>query len=158
MKLSFIIPTLQEETVIEKILKNLRQITVFDYEIIVSDGGSKDKTVEIAKQYADKVVENTTGQRQTIAIGRNEGAKAATGEYLIFLDADVFIPEPNKFFERALGSFNEQLNLFGLSGWVRVFPEMETWADFFGYVIISDCMFYLQNNIFILVLPAGSSK
>lgn len=147
MKFSFIIPTLQEETVIEKILKNLRQITAFDYEIIVSDGGSKDRTVEISKKYADKIVENLTGERQTIAIGRNAGAKAASGEYFIFLDADVYIPEPNQFFERALESFRNQQNLLALSGWVRVFPENETWADYFGYVIISGCMFYLQNNI-----------
>jgi glycosyltransferase involved in cell wall biosynthesis len=148
VKLSFIIPTLQEETVIEKILKNLKQTTVFDFEIIVSDGGSKDKTLEIAKKYGVKVVENTSGQRQTIAIGRNEGAKVASGEFLVFLDADVYIPEPNKFFERALRDFKDTQNLLGLSGWVRVFPEMETWADYFGYVIVSDWMFYLQNNIF----------
>jgi glycosyltransferase involved in cell wall biosynthesis len=145
--ISFIIPTLQEESVIEKILKNLKQITDFEYEIIVSDGGSKDKTVEIAKKYANKVVENMSGERQTIAIGRNAGAKAAVGEFLVFLDADVYIPEPNKFFARALESFKKTPKLLGLSGWVRVFPEMETWADFFGYVIVSDWMFYLQNNI-----------
>jgi glycosyltransferase involved in cell wall biosynthesis len=145
--ISFIIPTLQEESVIEKILKNLKQITDFEYEIIVSDGGSKDKTVEIAKKYANKVVENLTGERQTIAIGRNAGAKAASGDYLVFLDADVYIPEPNKFFARALESFKKNPKLLGLSGWVRVFPEMETWADFFGYVIVSDWAFYLQNNI-----------
>jgi glycosyltransferase involved in cell wall biosynthesis len=146
--ISFIIPTLEEETVIEKILKNLREITVFNYEIIVSDGGSKDRTVDIAKQYGALVVENTSGERQTIAIGRNAGAKVAQGDYLVFLDADVYIPQPNKFFERALASFKNNPRLLGLSGWVRVFPEKETWADFVGYVIVSDCMFYLQNNVF----------
>jgi len=148
MILSFIIPTLQEETVIERILKNLKQITVFNYEIIVSDGGSKDQTLEIAKKYADKIVENLSGERQTIAIGRNAGAKAATADFLVFLDADVYIPEPDKFFKRAIDSFAANQKLLGLSGWVRVFPEMETWADYFGYVMVSDWMFYLQNNIF----------
>ena len=145
--ISFVIPTLQEEKVIEKILINLKQITVLDYEIIVSDGGSKDKTIEIAKKYGVKVVENTSGQRQTIAIGRNRGAAAANGEFLIFLDADVYIPEPDKFFKRALEWFPGNPKLLGLSGWVRVFPEIETWGDYFGYVIVSDWMFYLQNNI-----------
>lgn len=146
--ISFIIPTLKEEKVLEKLLKNLKEITVCDYEIIVSDGGSKDNTLAIAKKYADKVVENQTGQRQTIASGRNAGAKVARGEFLVFFDADVYIPEPNKFFARALKDFADNQKLLGLSGWVRVFPEMETWADFFGYVIVSDWMFYLQNNIF----------
>ena len=144
---SFIIPTLEEEKVIEKILKNLKEISAIDYEIIVSDGGSKDKTVEIAKKYGVKVVENNSGQRQNIGIGRNEGAKAAAGEFLVFLDADIYIPEPDKFFKRALQDFKDTPNLLGLSGWVRVFPEMETWGDYFGYVIVSDLMFYIQNNI-----------
>jgi len=146
--ISFVIPTLQEESVIGKLLKNLKIITAFDYEIIVSDGGSKDKTVEIAKNFGVKVVENTTGERQTIAIGRNLGAAVANGEFLVFLDADVYIPEPENFFRRALWNFEGNKNLLALSGWVRVFPEMETWADYFGYVMVSDWMFYLQNNIF----------
>jgi glycosyltransferase involved in cell wall biosynthesis len=146
--ISFVIPTLQEESVIEKLLKNLKSIATFEYEIIVSDGGSKDRTVEIAKSYGARVVENTTGERQTIAIGRNAGAKVSTGEYLVFLDADVYVPEPDKFFNRALQDFKAEPRLLALSGWVRVYPEMETWADFIGYVIVSGCMFYLQNNIF----------
>jgi glycosyltransferase involved in cell wall biosynthesis len=145
--ISFIIPTLEEEKVIEKILKNLKEITAFEYEIIVSDGGSKDKTVEIAKKYGVKVVENTSGERQNIGIGRNEGAKVATGDFLVFLDADVYVPQPNEFFKHALQDFKDTPNLLGLSGWVRVFPEMETWGDYFGYVIVSDWMFYIQNNI-----------
>jgi len=144
---SFIIPTLQEDSVIEKLLKNLKSLKNFPYEIIVSDGGSKDKTVEIARRYTDKIIIYREQKRQTIALARNMGAALSSGEYLIFLDADVYIPEPDKFFQRALDNFGRRPNLLGLSGWIRVFPDMETWGDFFGYVIISDCMFYLQNNI-----------
>ncbi len=147
-KISFIIPTLNEEKIIGKLLRNLREIKTIDYEIIVTDGKSTDRTVEIAKSLADKVVENSSGQRQTIAQGRNEGAKAASGDFLCFLDADVYIPEPDRFFQRALNHFKIDPKLLGLSGWVRVFPEMETWGDIFGYVILSDCVFYLSNNIF----------
>jgi glycosyltransferase involved in cell wall biosynthesis len=147
-KVSFIIPTLQEESVLGKLLLNLKTISTLDYEIIVSDGGSKDKTLEIAGKFSAKIVENMSGQRQTIAIGRNAGAKIASGDFLVFLDADVYIPEPDKFFQRALRDFEGNDNLLALSGWVRVFPELETWADFLGYVIISDWVFYLQNNLF----------
>jgi glycosyltransferase involved in cell wall biosynthesis len=145
--ISFIIPTLNEEKVLEKLLKNLKEITSFDYEIIVSDGKSTDRTVAIAKSFGAKVVENLSGQRQTIGQGRNEGAKVARGDFLVFLDADVYIPNIETFFARALGHFKNNPKLLGLSGWVRVFPEMETWADFFGYVILSDCAFYISNNI-----------
>ncbi|MDE2311682.1 MAG: glycosyltransferase [Patescibacteria group bacterium] len=144
--ISFIIPTLKEEKVIEKILRNLREIKTLEYEIIVSDGGSTDRTLAIARGLADKVVENTSGQRQTIGQGRNEGAKAARGEILVFLDADVHVPEPDKFFTRALWWFQRDPKLLGLSGWVRVFPEIETWADILGYLILSDWSFYVLNN------------
>lgn len=147
MKLSIIIPTLNEETVIEKLLKNLKDIHGFDYEVIVSDGKSTDRTVEIAKSLGAKVVENPSGKRQTIGEGRNAGAAVATGDYFVFLDADVYLGDPNRFFARALDNFAKDKKLLGLSGWVRVFPEMETWGDILGYVIVSDCMFYLLNNI-----------
>jgi cellulose synthase/poly-beta-1,6-N-acetylglucosamine synthase-like glycosyltransferase len=62
-----------------------------EYEIIVSDSNSKDKTVKIAKKFADKVV---VCEKRGIAIGRNFGAKVANGKILIFVDADT-ISMPN---------------------------------------------------------------
>ena len=53
--ISFIIPTLNEEKTIEKTLKNLSEY-FGEKEIIVSDGRSSDKTIEIAKKYTDKVI------------------------------------------------------------------------------------------------------
>ncbi|MDR3642786.1 MAG: glycosyltransferase [Candidatus Doudnabacteria bacterium] len=148
MTISFIIPTLNEESVLEKLLKNLKSVTAVDCEIIVSDGKSTDKTLEIAGRYGVKIAGNASGRRQTIGEGRNRGAALATGEYLVFLDADVYIPEPDKFFARALDKFKLNPRLKGLSGWVRVFPETETWADYLGYVILSDWQFYIKNNWF----------
>jgi len=86
---SVIIPTLNEEKYIEKTLITVKnQLTSFPYEIIVSDGKSKDNTVEKAKKYADKIV---ICDRRGISIGRNTGAKYANGKYLIFLDADTLL-------------------------------------------------------------------
>lgn len=145
--ISFIIPTLNEEKVVGSLLKNLRQVTKFPYEIIVSDGGSKDGTVRIAKASADVVVENLNGQRQTISQGRNLGAKVSKGDFLVFLDADVFLPNIENDLISAVKLFESNKKLSGLSGWVRVFPERETWADYIGYVILSDWQFYIKNNL-----------
>ncbi len=83
--LSVIVPTLNEEKYIEDCLTSLySQNTDVSYEIIVSDGGSDDGTVRIADKYADKVVMTGRG----ISKGRNEGAKASRGRYLVFIDAD----------------------------------------------------------------------
>ena len=85
---SVIIPTLQEEAYIEKILSNLRKIQS-PIEIIVVDGGSSDKTVQKAKRFANKVYPL---KKRGIACGRNYGAKHANGDILIFLDTDVAFP------------------------------------------------------------------
>jgi glycosyltransferase involved in cell wall biosynthesis len=68
------------------------------HELIVSDGGSSDGTVELAGKYAAAVMVFSGSGRQTIAQGRNDGAKTACGDFFIFLDADCVIPEPDRFF------------------------------------------------------------
>lgn len=84
---SVIIPTLNEEKYIEQTLKSLRcQDYKGKYEIIVCDGNSKDKTVKIAKKYADKVI---IVKKKCAAIEKNAGAKVAKGEILLFIDADT---------------------------------------------------------------------
>lgn len=153
MTLSIIIPTLNEEKILEKTLKALRQLNAVDYEIIVSDGRSTDRTVNIAKQYADVVVEHQGTARQTIGQGRNAGAGVAKGEYLLFLDADVFIPEINDFFVKALNLFAGDAKLAGLTVSLKVLPESVTLSDklFFGLV---NRLHQLNNN----VLRIGSSS
>lgn len=146
--ISFIIPTLNEEKVISKLIGNLKKITDFEYEIIISDGGSSDKTVEIAKSHVDLVVEHKENFRQTIAQGRNAGAKAAKGDFLVFLDADVFVPNPNVFFAKARNHFFGNTKVVAVNGWLRVFPEMETFGDKIGYGILTNWSLYLNNNIF----------
>jgi len=85
--ISVIIPTYNEEKYIEATLKALRNQS-YDkkFEIIVSDSKSKDKTIKIAKKYADKVI---VIDKRTVGAGRNAGADAARGEILVFLDADT---------------------------------------------------------------------
>ncbi len=90
-EISVVIPTLNEEKYIEKCLKSIVRQTVprDEYEIIISDGKSKDKTIEIAKKYADKIISK---KNKSIAEARNLGAKKAKGKYIIFIDADTTIP------------------------------------------------------------------
>jgi len=88
-KVSIIIPSYQEEKYIENTLKSLRNQDFKDeFEIIVVDGNSKDKTAKIARRYADKVI---VSRRRGIALQRNLGAKLARGEILLFIDADTFL-------------------------------------------------------------------
>jgi len=59
-------------------------------ELIVSDGGSTDASVEIARRLADVVVLHTDTRKQTIAEGRNAGAKVARGEVIVFINGDTY--------------------------------------------------------------------
>ena len=94
MNVSVIIPTLNEEKILPHLLDDFRNQTAKDFEVIVADAGSGDKTVEVAKAYKAQLVKGGLP-----AVGRNNGAKIARGEFLFFLDADV------RFTERADGVF-----------------------------------------------------
>ncbi|MCC5994431.1 MAG: glycosyltransferase [Candidatus Aenigmarchaeota archaeon] len=86
---SVIIPTLNEEKYIEATLLSIRnQDYKGKYEIIVVDSNSKDRTVEIARKYADKVI---VTKRKGVSAGRNIGARVARGEILLFVDADTIL-------------------------------------------------------------------
>jgi glycosyltransferase involved in cell wall biosynthesis len=99
--ISLIIPVLQEEKILAKTLSvytpEIRE--KFNLEIIVSDGGSTDRTVEIAKKYADYVVLHSETRKQTIAEGRNKGAEVSKGDILIFINGDTIPAKPENFFQ-----------------------------------------------------------
>lgn len=96
--LSVVIPVLNEANYIAKLLTALNEQTRQPDEIIVADAGSTDGTVEIAKQHGAKVVDGGLP-----AAGRNLGAKAATSNLILFLDADV-LPTPH-FIETLVSEF-----------------------------------------------------
>ena len=99
--LSVVIPALNEADNIADLLVALAQQTRLPDEIIVADAGSIDDTTEIAKQYGAKIVSGGLP-----AVGRNAGAAAATGDVILFLDADV-LPAP-QFVEAILSEFIQQ--------------------------------------------------
>ena len=89
MKVSVIIPAYNEEKSLGQTLDAVMVSDYHDFEIIVSDNGSVDKTSEIARSKGVKVVSE---KRKGTLWAREAGRKAATGEILVFLDADC-LPE-----------------------------------------------------------------
>lgn len=89
--ISVVVPSYNEEQNIRACLESLEDQTLprDQYEIIVVDGGSKDRTREIAAEYADLVFIQTA---KKVGGARNDGALKATGEILATTDADCIIP------------------------------------------------------------------
>ena len=88
MIFSIIIPTYNEEEYLPVLLESIKKQDFNDYEIIVADANSTDKTREIAESYGCIVVDGGLP-----AEGRNNGAKVAKGEVLLFLDSDLELTE-----------------------------------------------------------------
>ena len=145
-KLSIIIPTLNEEKIIRQTLERLRAGLDIPNEIIVSDDLSDDKSLEVAKKYADKVVSLSTAPRVTAGEVRNRGAQVATGEFLVFIDCGCFVIDPETFFKQALENFSDK-RIIGVSGNIEVQPEIRTLADRVISAVLNTG-YRIVNNVF----------
>ncbi len=87
LPLSIIIPTFNEEHFLPALLFSLQRQSVLPKEIIAADAFSIDNTRAIAKSFGCKIVDGGLPAK-----ARNNGARQATGQILLFLDADVVLP------------------------------------------------------------------
>lgn len=100
-KVSFCIPTLNNEDTIEECLSSIANQDYPSVEIIVVDGHSKDKTIEIAKKYTDQIFFDSG----LLGSARQTGVENATGEILGLFDSDIIIPHRN-WLRNAVEAFN----------------------------------------------------
>ena len=93
---SVVIPCYNEASYIDRLLAALSQQNYPNFEVIVSDAESKDGTSEVVQQFSKQLrIMFTESPPKGPAAGRNVGAKFAKGEWLLFLDADDDIDDPN---------------------------------------------------------------
>ena len=83
MTLSFIIPTLNEATLLPQVLRSIPK----DAEVIVSDGGSSDDTTSVARKLGAAVISGSPGR----GVQLNRGTRAAAGDILVFVHADCVL-------------------------------------------------------------------
>ncbi|MBN1683445.1 glycosyltransferase family 2 protein [Candidatus Bathyarchaeota archaeon] len=91
---SIIIPTLNEEKNIDLCLKSIVNQTHKNYEVLIMDGGSKDRTLEIVKKNGFELISVPKNRPHDVSGARNEGVKRSKGKYVFFVDADICI-DPN---------------------------------------------------------------
>src|SRR3989344_4960537 len=99
--LSIIIPALNEEKNLPRLFESIKKQNFGGYEIIVADAGSKDRTLEICKENNCRILKGGLPAK-----GKNEGAKIANGDLLLFMDADTFLSQD--FFKNSLKEFKDR--------------------------------------------------
>lgn len=138
---SVIIPTLNEEKFLPKLLASLAAQTDKNFEVIVVDGSSKDKTVAIAKTYAKKFskFQVIVSKKASLPLQRNLGAETTNGEWIVFVDADsIFLPY---FIERCTAFIN-RTRTKAFTTWFR--PDTEDPKDSV-YTLFADI--YLEATL-----------
>lgn len=125
-RFSVIIPALNEEKTINVCIQAIKDndYPTTQYEIVLADNGSVDTTVAIARSRNITVLECGRDKGVGVAAMRNIGAAATTGAVLVFVDADVQIP--NNFFAVAARYFDD--NFCGVLGFVDQPPKEACWV------------------------------
>ena len=122
--ISIIIPTLNEERYVGKLLDSIKKQQYRDYEIVVVDAGSTDKTKHVVSKYKAKFFNI---KEKNVSKQRNFGAKKAKSNLLFFTDADIVIPDID-FFSRIVKVFDDK-RVMGLTTNVFVDPKNERISD-----------------------------
>jgi glycosyltransferase involved in cell wall biosynthesis len=94
-KISVVIPAYNEATYIDRLLNALSEQSYTDFEVVVSDAQSEDDTAKIVEDFKDRLeVKMVSAPPKGPGFGRNRGADVARGEWLLFMDADVDVEDP----------------------------------------------------------------
>lgn len=91
MKVSIIIPVYNGHDFLERCLDSVINQIYKNIEIIIVDDASTDDTKEIIKKYSEKdkrIIPFYQSKNKGVSAARNTGLKAATGDYIVFLDSD----------------------------------------------------------------------
>ena len=130
--ISIAIPTLNSERTLEKTLKSIQRQNYpkNKIEVLVIDGGSKDNTLDIAKKYGCEIIPNPKVQ---LIFGKHIGYMRAKGQYLLSLDSDEVLANPN--------SLRLRISTFRQNDQVRVVMSsgLETPKDY------SPINYYINN-------------
>ena len=130
--ISVVIPTLNAETTIGKCLDAALAQSLSGVEIIVVDGGSKDRTVEIVKERSCRVIVDDAASGP--AHGRNRGVAETTGDIVLFVDADVVLAPDVA--ERVLDCLAAHPDASGVNGVYEPEPANDPASPFDRYMAL----------------------
>lgn len=165
IKLSIVIPLLNEADNLPKLMGHLAHLNPAPYQVILVDGGSADNSAAIAKELIEslidsspsvisgqvidwQIIESTAGR----ALQMNAGAELATGDVLLFLHADTQLPNHAiaditlAVRQAAWGRFDVRLDS---STWMlKVVSQMINWRSRFSGIATGDQAIFIKKPLF----------
>ncbi|WP_201551295.1 TIGR04283 family arsenosugar biosynthesis glycosyltransferase [Psychrobacter sp. DD43] len=165
IKLSIVIPLLNEADNLPKLMGHLAHLNPAPYQVILVDGGSTDNSVAIAKELIEslidsspsvisgqvidwQIIESTAGR----ALQMNAGAELAMGDVLLFLHADTQLPNhaiadiTSAVRQAAWGRFDVRLES---STWMlKVVSQMMNWRSRFSGIATGDQAIFIKKSLF----------
>src|SRR6266700_3164931 len=143
-KVSFLIPTLNAAGILANCLQSIRrqEYPPEKIEIIVADGGSADATRELAAQHGARVLDNP---RRGYDSGKSVALAAATGEFVVFVDADNELSHPD-FLNQSIAALRRYPEALGLESYYLASPKMSSFCIYLSQLLhISDPIAWLMS-------------
>jgi glycosyltransferase involved in cell wall biosynthesis len=156
-RISVIMPTLNAETILDNCLASIaRQDYPRDQiEIILADAHSKDRTREIAAKYGAIVLDDNGKNMEE---GKRLALRHATGEIIVFLDADNEVTHPD-YFPLAVGALQKNPQALGLEAYYLASPKMSAFCAYLTALLhISDPICWLMSTNPRLVARDGETE
>ena len=152
MRLSIVIPALDEASALPLLLGDLQPLRARGAQIIVADGGSSDGTVALAGALADIVLQAPRGR----ALQLNAGAARARGELLLFLHADSRVPPACLAALAALADAPPRWGFFrvrlcGASRWLGLVARCMGWRSRLSGIATGDQGLFVPRALFTAV-------
>lgn len=148
MRLSIIVPVLDEAAMLGEALQALAPFRERGAELIVVDGGSRDGSLELAASYADRVIQAKRGRGTQM----NAGARIARGDALVFLHADTHLPvDADRLVLRALGESawgRFDVTITGTSPLLPIIAWLMNWRSRLTGIATGDQAIFVRREAF----------
>ena len=117
MKLSIVIPVYDVESTLDRCLKSVVEQSFADYEVILVDDGSTDRSPQLCDEWAgkDPRIKVVHQQNGGLSAARNTGIELAQGDYITFIDSDDYIGEGT--LEAVMSRLDDSIDLIEYPIW-----------------------------------------
>ena len=149
MKTLIIVPVLNESAVLSQQLNELDVLRSMGAQVLLVDGGSNDRTVQLARDAGFDVLESVRGRARQM----NAGARAVQSDLLVFLHVDTHLPhdalqliEHHLNSKRGWGRFD--VRIVGDSRWLKVISFCMNWRSRLTGIATGDQTFFMTREAF----------